>query len=418
MTIGYFFPRNLRSNAGFQYGYFDDFTVEKIPFHEAQIITTPDTFFCELPFELLIETSQRQAHYEWSTGETGPSITVTQPGIYTVATTVAGCLTYDTLRVEYIDPQSFSLGPDRLLCPDDFPEVLTAPTELFDFAWSTGAVGTTIQAPEPGMYHLSADTECGLLTDTIALALRHPDELLLVSFDTVCPSPDGYPLELPAGFDSYMIEGLSPQSHPDFVLSQAGSYPIAATSVCGTYLDTFQLEFRELLQPGLPTELSLCHPVDTVLRAASGYDSYRWSDGTLEPELRVVEYGEYRLVATGECQADTIDVVVAPPEPALFIDLPARLEVPLGEPTVLQAAIEGMGPFSYEWFPADSLSCAHCPQPVLQPLRREVFTVRVTDGFGCFAERTVEIDPYVQLDYFAPDAVSPNGDGINDRFEL
>ena len=62
-------------------------------------ITPLTTDFCEtMSAELMVETAM--ADYVWSTGEHAPTITVTQPGIYSVTASQGGCQATATIRVE------------------------------------------------------------------------------------------------------------------------------------------------------------------------------------------------------------------------------------------------------------------------------------------------------------------------------
>ena len=418
MTTGFFAdPTTVITEDG-AYHYFDDFTVQKIPYHETEILLTSDTLICESPFSLTLHTSQRQSDYLWSTGETGPSITVSEPGMYVVETTVAGCLSYDTVFVTLLDPQEFTLGPDIAACPEDFPYTLAVPEGQNDYLWNTGATTPAVGIETPGSYWVRIDSECGILQDSITLTQEHPASPLLQSTDIVCQLPADYPLLLAGGFTNYELTGFAPQTNNEFTLSQPGSYLVTAGSICGSYTDTFTLNYLAPLDPDLPAEIVLCDPTDTLLRAAPGYDTYLWSDGSTEPDLQPADFGDYQLIATNACESDTVLVVISPAEEPLSVQLPSRLTVLLGTELTLEPTVAGTPPLRYHWSPADKLSCFDCPDPVLLVTTEQVLELRVTDRYGCEVLASVKIEIDSRLDYYAPTAVSPNADGINDRFEI
>lgn len=71
--------------------------------------------------------------------------------------------------------------------------------------------------------------------------------------------------------------------------------------------------------------------------------------------------------------------------------------------------------YSLIWTPDTGLSCLNCPFPVVQPLSEVIYTVSISDNFGCFnqtAEYHIDIYPETFIDL--PTTFTPNGDGTND----
>ncbi len=72
----------------------------------------------------------------------------------------------------------------------------------------------------------------------------------------------------------------------------------------------------------------------------------------------------------------------------------------------------------WSWTPADSLSCADCPNPWAKPLRPTVYTPVITDQNSCTATGDVAVRVDRRRQLYAPNIFSPDGDGRNDRFLL
>lgn len=117
--------------------------------------------FCEGQSTIL-EAPTGYDSYQWSNGQTGSSITVTESGNYKVVSTDAnGCVSVSnivTISVtDEIDP-IISIVGDDLVCLGD-PITITAENGE-NHIWSNGMTGQTIEVTQPGPYSVSVDAIC------------------------------------------------------------------------------------------------------------------------------------------------------------------------------------------------------------------------------------------------------------------
>jgi gliding motility-associated-like protein len=70
---------------------------------------------------------------------------------------------------------------------------------------------------------------------------------------------------------------------------------------------------------------------------------------------------------------------------------------------------------TYEWFPATSLSCIECLNPIASPVETTTYTITVTDSIGCIAIDEVIISVGCsEENLFIPNAFTPDNNGHND----
>ncbi len=111
--------------------------------------------------------------YDWSNGEKTQSITVTQPGDYTVKVTSGGCSgTSDPFTVKTAPPISVSVQGKQQLCRDE-QTTLSATLGFASYKWSSNETTETITITKAGTYSVVVtDTNGCTATNSLTVSNR------------------------------------------------------------------------------------------------------------------------------------------------------------------------------------------------------------------------------------------------------
>lgn len=124
--------------------------------------------------------------------------------------------------------------------------------------------------------------------------------------------------------------------------------------------------------------------------------------------------GEFTVTLTVETDKGCSNTTTAKVYSPAIIKSLEDITILRGGQKVLVPEIEGKG-LRYKWVPSAGLDNDSIPNPVASPLEDTEYTLTVTAGLACpvFEKVWVKV-----LEPEIPNAFSPNGDGINDRWAI
>lgn len=176
--------------------------------------------------------------YEWSTGETSPTIQVNQTGTYTLTYNV-GCKSYDYI-FDVLDAPNpeFELGPDMEICEGE-TALITVLTD-HEVEWFNGQTDHTIEVNRAGWYSLTISNGNCQETAAISVTEKPLPKLSVAEYYEKCDGQTFYLNPEYSNVERMYLDGF--ESELPFPLKESGTYAITGENACGSVQQTLILE--------------------------------------------------------------------------------------------------------------------------------------------------------------------------------
>ena len=164
---------------------------------------------CDSADPLTLNAGNTFDSYLWNTGETAPSIQITNSGWYKVSvSTNQGCVLKDSVELQVSKP-ILDLGSNRIICNPE-TTVLDASDQFNSYLWSTSQTDQKITVSKSGTYFVQAINKYGCkANDTIKVSFTDKPKLDFLHLDTLICGKKSDILDIKADKGSFTAQRLS-----------------------------------------------------------------------------------------------------------------------------------------------------------------------------------------------------------------
>lgn len=267
-----------------------------------------DQEICEgQSLELTATTSIPANQFNWNTGETGPSISVSEHGTYSVTASDDHCSDDDQINVFVLAYPEFDLGPAIELCVYDSVSLdIQQPSSNINYQWSNGSTQShaTFPAKDSTWIWAKANNRGCIETDSVWMTVHRLPNPELIPDTSICPDEELW-LRVSDAAAQLTVTWNTGATGPAIPIPGPGEYTASVTDALCTRSATTTVRHKVTPQHSnlledLPSQICYneAFPIDV---SAPIFHAYQWEDGSTNPYRVIGEEGLYWVKAFHDC---------------------------------------------------------------------------------------------------------------------
>ena len=342
--------------------------------------------------------------FYWHSGVQLDSVLADQPGVYSISDTNSCGISSDSMVVFWDTIPFTYLGPDSIYCHTELIQ-LDASWSRASFLWNTGDTTSSIHVNTQGTYWVDVVNLCGSDNDTVTLQFVLPLHPNLGNDTLICLG------------DSVLLDpgNLHPTTWWDGQISdtsrwvkEEGIYSLIQTNACGTFSDFFHLTVLSPPQLTSINDTSICSGQLLEIEIENtDQTGINWMDDTSTSFVRsFASNGVYAYEVSNVCGAFMDSFAIVVHEPTV---------VELGQDT--QLCNGGELPINLEYPDHDIIWWDGYDGESRNLSYSGMYGVTLISPEGCVSEDSILLKKCLPILY-VPNAFTPNGDLLNDWFEV
>jgi hypothetical protein len=318
------------------------------------------------------------AAYQWSSGQSGPGISVSQPNTYFVtATDNNGCTTSTSIVVALANAPTPGISQQAYQCNQKI--TLDAESGFNLYQWSNGNTVPSLEITQSGTYTVTVTNGLGC-SGSASIQVQIPDNptAQISGLNTLCT---GNSATLTATGNALQYHWSDGTTSPLLTISAAGTYSVTVFDAFGC---TSSASYT--VTPSFPVQTTIS-----------------------QTTCKIDQVGTENLTFTTANGCDSLLSIVTsyvPNKPGMLLDLEPQIEATVGQQIQLNVganftidSVSFQSPFS--------LSCTNCINPTLIALVPGFIQVEAFDPDGCQALGEIQISVSRKIHIYVPNAFHP-----------